>query len=85
MGCVPRGEKITKMTNIPGPNPVNRGLMTRQEVADLLKVSVRSVDRLRENGALPAVMVLTNVRFRVDDVEALLTAKPPTGSTTPGP
>jgi excisionase family DNA binding protein len=81
------------MINIDRSNPADNPrrladgprLMTRKEVADFLKVSVRSVDRLRRSGALPAVMVLTKVRFRVEDVEALLNATPPTGSTTPRP
>jgi excisionase family DNA binding protein len=74
------------MINIPDPNLADRQrLMTRREVADLLKVSVRSVDRLRQSGALAAVMVLSNVRFRVEDVEVLLKATPSTGPTTSGP
>jgi excisionase family DNA binding protein len=74
------------MTNIDALKAAEKpALMTRQEVANFLKVSLRSVDRLRESGALPAVMVLSNVRFRVEDVEALLNATPSTGSPTPRP
>lgn len=38
-------------------------MLTRQEVADRLKVSVRAVDRLRASGKLPAVRVGGCVRF----------------------
>jgi excisionase family DNA binding protein len=48
--------------------------LTREEAAELLGVSVRSVDRLRARGRLPAVQYLRRgrVRYRRDDVEALL-------------
>ena len=47
-------------------------LLTRAEVAELLSVSVRSVDRLRAEGLLPAVKVLTSVRFREDVVKGFI-------------
>jgi excisionase family DNA binding protein len=47
-------------------------LLTRAEVAELLAVSVRSVDRLRAEGLLPAVKVLTSVRFREDVVRGFI-------------
>jgi excisionase family DNA binding protein len=43
-------------------------LLNKTEVAELLHVSVRSVDRLRESGALRAVRVRGRVRFRSEDV-----------------
>jgi len=49
--------------------------MTRREVADLLRVSVETVDRWRRRGRLPGVQVVAGrgaVRFRAEDVEALL-------------
>jgi excisionase family DNA binding protein len=48
--------------------------LTRDEAADLLGVSVRSVDRLRARGRLSAVQFLRRgrVRYRRDDVESLL-------------
>jgi excisionase family DNA binding protein len=50
-------------------------LLTKAEVADLLKLSPRSVDRLRVLGDLPAMKVLSMVRFRRQDVEAYLEAQ----------
>jgi excisionase family DNA binding protein len=47
-------------------------LLTRAEVAHILSLSLRSVDRLRARGILPAVKVLTTVRFREDDVRRLI-------------
>lgn len=47
-------------------------LLTRVEVANLLSISLRSVDRLRARGMLPCVKVLTTVRFREEDVRKLI-------------
>ena len=47
-------------------------LLTRAEVAHLLSISLRSVDRLRARGILPAVNVLTTVRFREEDVQKVI-------------
>jgi excisionase family DNA binding protein len=47
-------------------------LLTRAEVAQLLSVCLRSVDRLRAQGALPAIKVRSSVRFRPDDVRRLI-------------
>ena len=48
--------------------------VTREEAADLLGCSVRSVDRLRARGRLSAVQFLRRgrVRYRRHDVESLL-------------
>ena len=50
-------------------------LLTKAEVANLLKLSLRSVDRLRKRGDLPALKVLTSIRFQKKDVEAYLEAQ----------
>jgi excisionase family DNA binding protein len=47
-------------------------LLSRAEVAEVLSVSVRTIDRLREQGILPPVKVLTSVRFREEDVKNLV-------------
>ncbi len=54
-------------------------LLTKKQVAELLNMSVRSVDRLRHHeltgtgqGALPALRVLSAVRFRQEDVDRLI-------------
>jgi excisionase family DNA binding protein len=47
-------------------------LLSRAEVAHLLSVSPRTVSRLRTRGLLPAVRVLSALRFRAEDVRALL-------------
>jgi excisionase family DNA binding protein len=43
-------------------------LLSKGEVADLLNVSVRSVDRLRDEGLLKEVPVRGSVRFAPEDV-----------------
>lgn len=47
-------------------------LLTRAEVADVLRVSVRSVDRLRKAGELHATLVLGTVRYHPDDIETYI-------------
>ncbi len=47
-------------------------LMTKQEVATYLKVSVRTVDRLLENGDLPYHKLKRFIRIQRDDVKAYL-------------
>lgn len=42
--------------------------MTRQEVAECLSVSIKTVDRMARNGALPRYAVYGMPRFRASDV-----------------
>lgn len=48
------------------------GLLRKREVADLLVVSVRSVDRLIASGDLPRVRLGGSIRFRLEDVRNLV-------------
>ena len=50
-------------------------LLSKAEVADILNLSVRSIDRLRARGMLPAMKILNAVRFKWEDVQALLDAQ----------
>jgi excisionase family DNA binding protein len=61
--------------NVHGEGKMN-GLMTKGEVAGMLKVSVRTVDRLRAAGELKAVKVRSGVRFDLLDVLDYLQKKP---------
>ena len=49
-------------------------LVSREEAAAILGVSVRSVDRLRDAGRLHAIQYLERgrIRYRLRDIEALL-------------
>lgn len=47
-------------------------VMEKPEVADFLRVSPRTVDRLRASGALPAVLIRGRVLFLRDDVLAYI-------------
>jgi excisionase family DNA binding protein len=49
-------------------------LLTKADVADLLRVSVRTLDRLRVSGALRAVRVRGRVLFSPQDVQAFIDA-----------
>lgn len=55
-------------------NPVAEPrLLTLAEVAGLLRVSVRTVQRLAESGRLPVIRISRKMtRFEASDVEALL-------------
>jgi hypothetical protein len=60
-------------------------LLSRERAAELLDCCVRSVDRLRRRGRLPAVQLIERgrVRYRLADVEALL--EPPGTRAAPRP
>ena len=47
-------------------------LLTKAEVADILRISQRSVDRLRVRRELPSLKVRTGVRFRPEDIAAYI-------------
>jgi excisionase family DNA binding protein len=48
-------------------------LLTQDEVAELLKLSVRTVERLRVTGAGPKFLKIRNsVRYRPENVQAWL-------------
>lgn len=57
-------------------------MLTREEVAGLLKVSLRTVDRLRTRGELKAVKVMGTIRFKAEAVQAFIEAAP-NGSRIP--
>jgi excisionase family DNA binding protein len=46
--------------------------MDKNEVAKLLKISVRQIDYLRQSGELACVKIGRSVRFRSEDVENFL-------------
>lgn len=51
-------------------------LLTKQQAADALAISVRTLDRCRNEGELPAVYLgPRTVRFRPEDVVAFRDAK----------
>jgi excisionase family DNA binding protein len=50
-------------------------LLDKTDVADLLHVSVRTVDRLRTSGSLPSLRVRGVVRFDPQAVRAFLDAQ----------
>jgi excisionase family DNA binding protein len=51
-------------------------LLTQDEAAELLKLSVRTVERLRVSGTGPKFLkIMRSVRYRPSDVEAWLAAR----------
>ncbi len=55
--------------------PISRGFLTREELAEVLKVSLRTVDRMLANGEITPVRVRTTlVRFYLPDVVRQLVA-----------
>ena len=53
-------------------------VLMRREVAEILRVSIQTVDRLRKQGKLRALPLSTRgaVRFSAEDVDALLNGRP---------
>jgi len=50
-------------------------LMRKDEVAETLSVSVRTIERLIERGELPAVVVGSRLRVRPESVERFVQEK----------
>ncbi len=44
-------------------------LLKKTEVAEILRVSSRTVDRLRSNGALRSTKIAGSVRFQLEEIE----------------
>ncbi len=67
------GENIT--IEIDGAQPANfiPQMMSKADVADRLRISVRKVSDLAQSGRLPIIRVGGSVRFREEDVLRLLT------------
>lgn len=57
-------------------SPAIKILMTREEVAELLKVSTQTVDRLRDDGVLTWIAVGRSVRIHGASVRALIGLDP---------
>lgn len=67
------GESIVLEINDAQPANFVPQLMSRVEVANRLRISVRKVAELAQSGRLPVVRVDGAVRFREEDVLRLLT------------
>jgi excisionase family DNA binding protein len=52
-------------------------LLTKAEVSEALKVSTRTIDRLRARGLLNATKVLGAIRFQPEEVKAFLDSQRP--------
>lgn len=55
-----------------GPKNSTEQLVNKKEVAERLRLSVRSVDRLTAKGVLRRVKVLGAVRFRLSEVLVIM-------------
>lgn len=47
-------------------------LLTKSETADLLRVSVKTVERWEKDGILNPIRIARSVRYRRTDVQALI-------------
>jgi excisionase family DNA binding protein len=62
----------------PNPEPVARrseGMLTAQQVAEELNLSLRTIRRLIKDGRLPAKRIGRSVRIRPRDLRALIEAE----------
>jgi excisionase family DNA binding protein len=62
----------------------NKQLMTRQEAAESLSVSIRKLDQLIASGDLPAVRMGKAVRVRPSAIEYLIEARESRGPKRKG-
>jgi excisionase family DNA binding protein len=62
--------------------PVYRQLFDRESLADYLRLSTDTVDRLVKAGKLPCVRIGHQVRFTLDDVERFIDSNRRLGSAT---
>lgn len=58
-------------------------MLTAEEMAAVLNLSIDSIYRLVRRGVLPAVKVGRTVRFDLDRVEAALAVRPPEDTGRP--
>jgi predicted DNA-binding transcriptional regulator AlpA len=77
-GAAPANESGS---NRPLPNQVIAPVLDRDALAKLLGVSVRSVDRMRKRGQLPAPIIIgtRNPRWLAKEIEKWLEAGAPSG------
>ena len=47
-------------------------LLRKKEVAEMLACSIRTIDRLVESGKLTRVKVLGAIRYKLEEVQALI-------------
>jgi excisionase family DNA binding protein len=55
--------------------PVLEKLLTAREVAELLQLNVKTVERMARAGRLPGLRVCGRVRFRPSDIASWLAAR----------
>jgi excisionase family DNA binding protein len=70
---MPKNQTVNEVCGETNAQPTsNLQLLTFQEVADYLKVSLRTVRRLVESGELPCIYIRSSPRIRGADVEQYL-------------
>lgn len=52
-----------------------RPLLTREDTASYLAVSLRTLDRLISGGAIPAYRIGGHRRFRIQDIDAFVASR----------
>jgi Helix-turn-helix domain len=73
----PRGSLVASFVGVMATRDApTRALLTRAELAEVLRVSLSTIDRLRRRGVIRPVQLVPNgrVAYRVEDVDALLDA-----------
>lgn len=60
--------------------PTDAVLLTAQEVADRLRITVRTLQRLEADGHLPAIRIGRSVRYRAEDLQAFIDGQQRTAS-----
>lgn len=64
---------VFKKENVPKEEP--EILLTSEEAADLLKISTRTLQRMRKERTVPYLMMRNKCRYRLADLEACVRKK----------
>lgn len=64
---------VFKKENVPKEEP--EILLTSEETADLLKISTRTLQRMRKDRTIPYVMMRNKCRYRLADLEECVRTK----------
>lgn len=67
------------MTSISGRIFMNNEILTVQEVANYLRIDIRTVYRLAKRGAIPCIKIGRQWRFNRNDIQDLVTVGHRTG------
>jgi excisionase family DNA binding protein len=76
-----KASRMESMTSVPGRISMNNEILTVQEVANYLRIDIRTVYRLAKKGDIPCIKIGRQWRFNRNDIKDLVNAGHRTGET----